>query len=41
MPSDERGVSKKFKKGKIGNKKKYYEKKKILYTMEDSEDEET
>ena len=23
----------------MGNKKKYYEKKKILYTMEDSEDE--
>ena len=29
--SDERGASRKFKKGKMGNKKKYYEKNKILY----------
>ena len=28
----------KFKMGKPGNKKKPYEKKKIVYTMEDSED---
>ena len=34
---DERETSK-FKKGKIGNKNKSYEKKKIVYTMEDSED---
>ena len=38
--SDERETSK-FKKSKIGNKKKSYEKKKILYTMEDSEDADT
>ena len=25
----------------MGNKKTYYEKKKIIYTMEDSEDEDT
>ena len=37
--SDEREASKKFKNGKTGNKKKFNEKKKILYTMEDSEDE--
>ena len=30
-----------FKKGNIRNKKKFNEKKKILYTMEDSEDENT
>ena len=34
-------ASRKFKKGKMGNKKKYFVKKKILYTMEDSEDKET
>ena len=28
----------KFKKGKLGNKKKRYEKRKIVYTIEDSED---
>ena len=38
---DEREASKKFKKGKIENKKKFNEKKRILYTMEDSEDENT
>ena len=38
--SDERETSK-FKKGKTRNKKKSYEKKKIVYSMEDSEDEET
>ena len=38
--SDERETSK-FKRGKIGNKKKSYEKKKIIYTMEDSEDVDT
>ena len=38
--SDERETSK-FKKGKTGNKKKSYEKKKIVYTMEDSEDANT
>ena len=32
------GISKN---GKMGNKKKYYEKKKIIYTMEYSEDEDT
>ena len=31
----------KFKKGKIGNKKNSYEKKKIVYTMVDSEDANT
>ena len=39
--SDEKEASGKFKKGKMGNKKKYYEKKKIIYIMEDSEDEYT
>ena len=38
--SDERETSK-FKKGKTWNKKKSYEKKKIVYTMEDSEDVDT
>ena len=38
--SDERETSK-LKKGKTGNKKKSYEKKKIVYTMEDSEDVDT
>ena len=38
--SDER-ENLKLKKGKMGNKKKSYEKKKIVYTMEDSEDGET
>ena len=38
--SDERETSK-FKKGKTGNKKKSYERKKIVYTMEDSEDANT
>ena len=38
--NDERETSK-FKKGKIGNKKKSYEKNKIVYTMEDSEDADT
>ena len=38
--SDERETSK-FKKGKVGNKKKSYEKNKIVYTMEDSEDADT
>ena len=37
--SDEKEASRKFKKGKMGNKKKYYQKQKIIYTMEDSEDE--
>ena len=35
--SDERETSK-LKKGKTGNKKKSYEKKKIVYTMKDNED---
>ena len=39
--SDEREASKKFKRGKTGNKKKFNEKQKILYTIEDSEDEDT
>ena len=39
--SDDRETSKKFKKRKEGNKKKVNENKKILYTMEDSEDEES
>ena len=39
--SYKREASKKFKKDKIGNKKKFNEKKKILYTMEDSEVEDT
>ena len=39
--SDQKESSRKFKKGKMGNKNKYYEKKKILYTMEDSEYEDT
>ena len=38
--SDERETSK-FKKGKTRNKKKSYEKKKIVYSMEDSEDVDT
>ena len=38
--SDERETSK-FKKGKTWNKKKSYEKNKIVYTMEDSEDADT
>ena len=38
--SDERETSK-LKKGKAGNKKKSYEKNKIVYTMEDSEDVDT
>ena len=36
--SDEREASNKFKNRNIGNKKKFNEKKNILYTMEDSED---
>ena len=39
--SDEREASTKFKKGKEVNKKKFNEKKKILYTMEYSEYEDT
>ena len=39
--SDDRETSKKFKKSKAGNKKNVNKKKKILYTMEDSEDEES
>ena len=39
--SEEREASKNFKKGKIRNKKKFNEKKNIVYTMEDSEDENT
>ena len=38
---DERESSKNLKKDKIKNKKKFNEKKNILYTMEDSEDEDT
>ena len=38
--NNERETSK-FEKGKTGNKKKSYEKKKIVYTMEDSEDTDT
>ena len=38
--NDERETSK-FRKGKTRNKKKSYEKKKIVYTMEDSEDVDT
>ena len=37
--SDDRETYKKCKKRKEGNKKKVNEKKKIFYTMEDSEDE--
>ena len=39
--SDKREASKKLKKGKTRNMKKFNEKKKIVYTMEDSEDENT
>ena len=39
--SDEKEASKKLKKDKTGNKKKFNERKKIIYTMEDSEDENT
>ena len=39
--SDEREASKKFKTGKAENKNNFNENKKILYIMEDSEDEDT
>ena len=39
--NDDRETYKKFKKRKTGNKNKFNEKKMILYTMEDSEDEYT
>ena len=39
--SDEREASKKFKKGKMGDNKKFNEKKKIIYIMEYNEGEDT